>query len=177
MKNAFVEKFIAENHLQILQSDEWKPWWAYYVTHEIPEYDEKILWIKPGEFLSLQYHGNLSHPGHAEKGIAITDMALVLWKTDVSALPIEEIYETHVSELDIIFIPKWWQFSTPAGHLHAYINPFQHDVYLTEVRTSQIREWSNEREKNITRVYDTTGRNGIPPWPKWLLEKISNTVH
>lgn len=78
MKNKFVQDYIQKHTLPVLQFDEEKPWGAYYVTHETGEFDEKILWVKPGEFLSLQYHGSPSHPGHHEKGVALTDMALVL---------------------------------------------------------------------------------------------------
>ncbi len=62
MKNTFVEKYIQENSLQVLQSDEEKPWGAYYVIEETPEYDKKILWLKPHALLSLQYHGAPGHP-------------------------------------------------------------------------------------------------------------------
>ena len=85
----------------------------------------------------------------------------------------EEIYANYVQELEVVFIPEGGTFSTPAGVLHAYINPFDHDVYLTEVRTSQVVENASAREKNIIRIYDTSMRNGVPNWPKWLLEKIS----
>ncbi|TXG77007.1 hypothetical protein E6Q11_03510 [Candidatus Dojkabacteria bacterium] len=78
-----------------------------------------------------------------------------------------------MQELEVIFVPTGHEFSTPAGFLHAYINPFDHDVYLTEVRTSQIPEKESDREKNIVRVYDTTMRNGTPDWPEWLRKKIS----
>ncbi len=173
MKNKFVQDYLQQHALTVLQFDEEKPWGAYYVTHETEEFDDKILWVKPGEFLSLQYHGNSTHPGHHEKGIALTDMALVVWKTDVSQFTLDEIYEKYVQELEVIFVPQGHEFSTPAGFLHAYINPFDHDVYLTEVRTSQIPEKASDREKNIVRMYDTTMRNGTPDWPEWLRKKIS----
>lgn len=173
MKNAFVEKYIQDKHLQVLQSDEEKPWGGYYVIEETSEYDKKILWIKPGEFLSLQYHGNLDHPGHSEQGIALNDMAIVLGKTDVSGCTADEIYEKYVQELEVIFIPAGGEFHTPRGFLHAYINPFDHDVYLTEVRTSQIIENASARENNIIRVYDTSMRYNKPDWPQWLRGKIA----
>ena len=174
MKNAFVQKYITDNDLTVLQCDEEKPWGAYYVLEETPEYDKKILWVKPWEFLSLQYHGNPTHPGHRENGIALTDMAIVLWKTDVSGFSKEEIYANFVEELEVLFIPAGEAFSTPAWVMHAYINPFDHDVYLTEVRTSQVVENASEREKNITRIYDSSMRYGTPDWPLWLREKINS---
>jgi len=68
MKNKFVEDYLTEHHLQVISMDEEKPWGAYYVIEETPEYDKKILWIKPHQFLSLQYHGNTTHLGHREEG-------------------------------------------------------------------------------------------------------------
>ncbi len=68
MKNTFVEKYIQDNGLTVIQCDEEKPWGAYYVIEETPEYDKKILWLKPHALLSLQYHGNPRHPGHHEEG-------------------------------------------------------------------------------------------------------------
>lgn len=173
MKNSFVEKYIKDNQWQIIQCDEEKPWWAYYVIEETSAYDKKILWIKPWEYLSLQYHGNPDHPGHHEKGVAMTDMAIVLWKTDVSRFSLKEIYESYVQECEVFFIRKGEYFETQPGFLHAYINPFGHDVYLTEIRTSEISEQASDREKNIVRIYDTSMRNGIPNWPEWLREKIA----
>lgn len=173
MKNAFVEKYIQDNHLTVSDFDEQRPWWAYYIFEEKSEYDKKILWVKPREFLSLQYHGSRAHPGHREKWVALTDMALVLWKTDVSGCSLDEIYEKYVQELEVIFIPAGWNFETPPGFLHAYINPFYHDVYLTEIRTSQIPEQAIDREKNIVRVYDTSMRGGTSDWPQWLRDKIA----
>lgn len=122
--------------------------------------------------MSLQYHGSHTHPGHHEEGIALTDMVIVLGKTDVSKHTIDEIYEKYVQELEVVFIPDGNEFKIQAGFLHAYVNPFLHDVYLTEVRTSQVSEEASDREKNITRIYDTSMRNGTPNWPEWLVEKI-----
>ncbi len=69
MKNTYVEKYIRDNGLTVIQCDEEKPWGAYYVIEETPEYDKKILWLKPHALLSLQYHGSFSRPGHREEGI------------------------------------------------------------------------------------------------------------
>ncbi len=172
MKNAFVEKYINENNLVVLQSDEEKPWWAYYVIEETPEYDKKILWLKPHALLSLQYHWNSLHPGHREEGEWLTDMALVLGKEDMTNISLDSIYEKISHDVGAIKLKKWEKFSTPAGVLHAYINPFDHDVYLLETRISQIPEQASDREKNIIRMYDTTMRDGTPDWPEWLREKI-----
>lgn len=173
MKNTFVDTYIQDNHLSILHFDEERPWWAYYVLEETPQYDKKIIWVKPGEFLSLQYHGTPTHPGHHEKGVALTDMAIVLWKTDVSKCTLDEIYEKYVHELEVIFIPAGWTFETQPGFLHAYINPFDHDVHMTEIRTSQVPEQAADREKNIVRIYDTSLRGGTPDWPQWLRDKVA----
>jgi hypothetical protein len=173
MKNSFVEKYLKDNNLTIIQCDEEKPWGAYYVTNETSDFDEKILWLKPGELLSLQYHGSPTHPGHHERGLALTDMALVFGKTDVSKYTLDEIYEKYVQELEVIFIPAGGTFETQPGFLHAYINPFDHDVHMTEVRTSQIPEQAADREKNIVRIYDTSLRGGTPDWPQWLRDKIA----
>ena len=176
MKNTFIEKYIIEHGLTVLHFDEEKPWWAYYVIEETAEYDKKILWIKPGQYLSLQYHGNPTHLGHREEGEWLTDMAFVIWRTDVSIMNLDEIYGLTPDDLEVIFLKKWEQFHTPVGVLHAYVNPFDHDVYLLETRISQTPEKASDREKNIVRVYDTTMRNGTPNWPEWLIQKIATTV-
>lgn len=173
MKNAFVEKYIRENNLTVIQCDEEKPWGAYYVIEETPEYDKKILWLKPHALLSLQYHGNPLHPWHREEGEGMTDMALVLWKEDMTHMTLENIYEKIPADLEVMKLRKWEKFSTPAGVLHAYINPFDHDVYLLETRISQVAEQASDREKNIMRIYDTTMRGGTPDWPDWLRQKIT----
>lgn len=78
MKNIFVENYLRENNLQAIKMDEDRPWGAWYVLKETPEFDEKVFWIKPGAFLSLQYHGTHDHPGHNENGVALTEMALIV---------------------------------------------------------------------------------------------------
>lgn len=177
MKNAFVEKYIRDNSLTVIQCDEEKPWGAYYVIEETPEYDKKILWLKPHALLSLQYHGTPLHPGHREEGEWLTDMAMVLGRVDVSGMNLGKIYEIIPHDLDVILFEKWEKFQTPAWYLHAYVNPFDHDVYLLETRISQISEQASDREKNIIRIYDTTMRGGTPDWPPYLIDKINNIVH
>ena len=172
MKNAFVQNYLTEHNLSVIVADEEKPWWAYYVIEETPEYDRKILWLKPHAFLSLQYHGNATHVGHHEEGEWLTEMAIVLWSEDMSQYSLETIYEKIPHDLQILHMEKWEKFHTPAGHLHAYVNPFDHDVYLLETRISQIPEQAADREKNITRIYDTSMRGGVPNWPEWLIDKI-----
>lgn len=44
---------------------------------------------------------------------------------------------------------------------------------MTEIRTSQIPEQAADREKNITRVFDSSMRGGTPNWPEWLRDKIA----
>lgn len=173
MKNVFVEKYIQDNGLTVVLCDEDKPWWAYYVLEETSEYDKKILWLKPRSFFSLQYHGNPAHPGHREEGEWLTDMAMVLGKKDVSQMGLEQIYGIIPEDLEVIPLKKWEKFHTPAGYLHAYVNPYDHDVYLLETRISQISEWAADREANIIRVYDTAMRGWTPDWPVWLTEKIN----
>lgn len=173
MKNTFVEKYIRDNGLTVIQCDEEKPWGAYYVIEETHEYDKKILWLKPHALLSLQYHGNPQRPGHREEGEWLTDMALVLGKEDMTHVPLESIYEKISTDVEVIKLGKWEKFSTPAGVLHAYINPFDHDVYLLETRISQVSEQASDREQNIIRLYDTTMRGGTPDWPEWLREKMA----
>ena len=129
MKNTFVEKYIQDNSLTVIQCDEEKPWGAYYVIEETPEYDKKILWLKPHALLSLQYHGGPSHPGHREEGVWLTNMALVIWKEDMTNVTLEDIYKKISDDVEVIKLEKWEKFSTPAGVLHAYINPYDHDVY------------------------------------------------
>ena len=176
MKNTFVENYIRDHGLTVLQFDEEKPWGAYYVIEETPEYDKKILWLKPHALLSLQYHGTPSHPGHREEGEWLTDMAIVLGKNDVSLSETISIYDIVSQDLEVIPLKKWKKFYTPAGFLHAYVNPYDHDIYLLETRVSQVPELANDREKNITRIYDTSMRGGTPDWPQWLRNKIADLV-
>jgi hypothetical protein len=100
-------------------------------------------------------------------------MALVLWKEDMTHMTLEDICEKISADLEVMKLRKWEKFSTPAGVLHAYINPFDHDVYLLETRISQVAEQASDREKNIIRIYDTTMRGGTPDWPDWLRQKIT----
>jgi hypothetical protein len=113
MKNAFVEKYIQDNGLTVIHCDEQRPWGAYYVFEETSRIWQKILWLKPHALLSLQYHGTASHPGHAEEGEWLTEMALVLWKEDMAHLALDEISTKNIpTDVEVIKpAGKWEKFS------------------------------------------------------------------
>ncbi len=85
-------------------------------------------------------------------------MALILGSENMENIDREDIYKKIPEDIRIIPLSPREKFFTPPGVLHAYINPFDHDVYLTEIRVSQIPEQAIDREKNITRIYDRTMR-------------------
>lgn len=158
MKNNFIKKYAEDNHLTILQYDEERHWGGYYIFEECHEYDRKILWLKPHACLSLQYHGTPDRPGHHEEGEGLTDMILALGKEDMTHQDTTTVYEKVPSDVQLLKLQKGEKFFTPSGVLHAYINPFDYDIYLLETRISHIPEKSHEREANITRIYDTSMR-------------------
>lgn len=170
-KNNFINNYIQQHNLNIISYNEEKPWGGYYVYEETPEYDKKILWVKPGNYLSLQFHGTPTHPGHSEIATALSNFKIVLGTKSVVGLSEEEMQQ-ELRNLKVIGLKPGESIDIPAGFLHAYVNPFEEDMYILETRTSQIAETSAEREANIVRVYDQTRRDNLPDWPAEMKNKI-----
>jgi mannose-6-phosphate isomerase-like protein (cupin superfamily) len=170
-KNEFINKYIKDHNLNIISSNEEKPWGGYYVYEETPEYDKKILWVKPGNYLSLQFHGTPTHLGHSEIATALNNFKIVIGTKNVVGLNEEEM-QVELRNLKVISLSSGESIDIPAGFLHAYVNPFKEDMYLLETRTSQIPETSADRESNIVRIYDQTRRDNLPDWPEEMQAKI-----
>lgn len=169
----FVEKYLKENNLSLIDSNEDKPWGGYYIFEAGSNYDKKILRVKPEQYLSLQFHGTQDHPGHAETWIALTDFVIVLGSRSAVGLSDEE-YQNELNSLKIIRVKQGDKIEIGSGFMHALVNPFDHDIYVQETRTSQFDESSDEREQNIVRIYDQTGRDGLPDWPNKIKNEIKN---
>lgn len=169
-KNQFINNYIKEHNLNIIGFDEDKPWGGYYIYESNSKQDKKILWIKPENFLSLQYHGSKEHPGHSEEFTALTEMKVVMGNKDVAMNP--GLLDEDLKNLNIISLKAGETKVTPAGFLHAYVNPYEHDIFLLETRISTIEEDENIREVNIVRIYDQTLRPGTTQWPEDLIQRI-----
>jgi mannose-6-phosphate isomerase-like protein (cupin superfamily) len=169
--NEFITNYVRQNNLTIIECDENRPWGGYYIYETGPNYDKKIFFIKPGQYLSLQFHGTPEQPGHNEEWTAITEIKVVLGNKSVVGISNEEFQE-ELQNLNILKIAPGEKVRIPAGYLHALVNPYEHNIHFAETRMSQQDEPSGERESNITRVYDQSGRDGCPKWPEDLTHKI-----
>ncbi len=144
-------------------------------------YDQKILHVKPGTLLSLQFHGTPQHAGHAELWHAQTPLRVILSKTNVVDTSIKDLRSSAYYEenLMILNLHQNDQLLIPPGYIHAIANPFGDDALLTEIRISQGTEFPVSREQNITRIFDQTRRDGCDPYPEWLIDRVmlaENTV-
>lgn len=171
IQDEFVRNFLTENKVEIIDANENKPWGAYYVFEQGSDFDRKILKVKPGKYLSLQYHGTTEHVGHSEKWLALTDFAIVIGSKSAVGLFQEEIAQ-ELQNLRVLKIQKGDSIDVPSGFMHALVNPFQQDIYVQEMRVSPKDESSSEREENIVRIYDQTQRDNLPNWPEDLNKKI-----
>jgi mannose-6-phosphate isomerase-like protein (cupin superfamily) len=171
-KNRFVNEYITKNKLKIISFDEDRPWGGFYVYESGADYDKKILWVKPAQFLSLQYHGTQNHPEHSEEWIPLTKIKIVLGNLNISDKP--EKLSKDLQNLRVLELQENESIKIPQGFLHALVNPFKDDIYLLETRRSPVEESSEDREANITRIYDQTQRDGTPPWPEELVKEIKS---
>jgi hypothetical protein len=164
-----LEDYLEKNHLDIIESDN-RPWGAWYVI-EIDEenfLDRKILKVVPHTLLSLQFHGSGDRLGHQETWVALTKIRAIISYESYAERPLNEL------DLLIVDIEPGGELVIKPGFVHALANPFELDIYVVETRKSQIKEKPDDREKNITRIYDQTRRNGIPAYPDELFKKIMN---
>jgi len=166
-----VSDYLKDNNYQVVSQDEERPWGRFYVFQVGDNYDKKILWVKPQNLLSLQYHGSKIQPGHSENWLALTDFRILISKQNALEYPNYE-EKTLLNDLEIRDIKTGSEINIPAGHMHALVNPYLHDIFLVETRTSAKNESSKDREDNIVRVYDLTQRNNTPSYPKNLYSEL-----
>jgi|GEM_PF-2970448 len=167
-----ISPYLEKNNLEVIDSNETKPWGAYYILNSSPEFDTKILLVKPHNALSLQFHGTPEHPGHNEEWTAITPFRIVLSKETAVGKSPEQISEI-IKNLQVISLQPGEQIKIPAGFMHALVNPFaDKNIMLRETRTSQVAEASAAREENIVRVFDQTHRDNLPDFPADLKAKM-----
>ncbi|MFW5702451.1 MAG: hypothetical protein ACOCXP_00610 [Candidatus Dojkabacteria bacterium] len=166
--NQFVKNYLRDNNLELLDTNEDKPWGGYYIFEWANTHDKKVLWVKPGEVLSLQFHGTVQHPGHREHWLGLSRYAVFLGTEPVHEKGMEEVIDL-ASRTPLLRKSAGESTDIPAGHLHALYNPYPEDIYVIEIRTSQVNEDSEAREKNITRIFDQARRDGLPKFPPGML--------
>ena len=171
--NPTIREYFAKHNLNLLLKDEERPWGGWYVYETGDNYDKKVMWVKPRNLLSLQYHGTTEHPSHAEQWTAITTMCVALGNKPVVGLSAAEL-AVELANVRVITIQPGDKIDIPAGYLHALCNPYDTDLYMLETRTSPSREDSNSRENNIVRIYDQAQRGGVPQFPPELYNRIFN---
>jgi hypothetical protein len=173
IKDPFVRDYLERNQITPLIIDEDRPWGGFVVIEETAKYDKKLLWVNPGQFLSLQFHGINGSQGHNEEWTMLTD-AVVVWgeKQLQSASEVEVKHE--LENLRVEFTPKETILSIPAGTMHAMVNPLAQVVYWLETRTSVSDNSSaRDRELDIRRIYDNAHRDGLPSYPQKLVDIIT----
>jgi hypothetical protein len=157
--NTFVRDYTSSKKLTVESFDEKREWGGYYILALGPNYDVKILWVRPRQLLSLQSHGDAVSPGHHEVWTALTNIRVIRGQT--------------VDALTIIDRTPGGIVTIAGGFMHSLANPFKEDhVYVYEVRVSSAMETSKEREDRIKRIYDKYERGATPPYPEKLLHDI-----
>lgn len=160
--NVFVREYAKSRKLNVESFDEARDWGGFYILASGMNYDVKILWVKPGELLSLQCHGTLESPGHDEVWTALTNVR-VIRGASVESLEIIDRVPGSIVTID-------------GGVMHCLANPFaEDDVYVSEVRISSGAETPQQREQRIVRVYDKYERADTPPYPPRLQNEILQT--
>jgi len=179
-KNEIVNDYLHNNNLRIIKSDPNRPWGGWYIIDinniENPQdsmHDKKILHVIPGTLLSLQYHGSPSHPGHKETWETCTKTRAVISKYSVVNLS-QSDFDKCLNDLLIVDLEPGAKIFIGSGFLHALANPYTDDLFVIETRESQTPESPENRESNISRIYDQTNRGGIPSYPVELSQKIMN---
>lgn len=169
--NCHVNKYLENNKLSIIDSDVNRPWGSWYLIHNNSLSDKKILQVLPQNILSLQYHGTDTNLGHNEIWEACTPIRAVLSFESAINKSQCELIEI-LNNLIIVDVECGGKINIGAGFIHALANPYLEDIYVIEERCSQKPETSQDRENNITRIYDQKQRNNTPSYPIALLNKI-----
>lgn len=159
LKNPFVRDYVNSKKLTVESVDEERKWGGFYILASGPNYDVKILWVKPGELLSLQSHGSAESPGHHEVWTALTNVRVIRGRRK--------------DELEILDRTPGGIVTIAGGLLHSLANPFtEDDIYVYEVRVSTMEETAEVREACIQRIYDQYERDGTPKYPPELRDAI-----
>lgn len=180
-KNIIVDDYLKSNNLQIINSDPHRPWGGWYMIdiNSTSCYndslsslsDKKIIRVIPGSLLSLQYHGSLDNSGHDEIWETCTKTRAIVSKKSVIGMSKSD-FEHCLNDLLVIDLDPSAKIVISAGFIHALVNPYDNDLFVIETRISQKQESSNDRENNITRIYDQYNRSGTSSYPSDLLLKI-----
>jgi hypothetical protein len=189
----FVEEYLLCHSLSVLQFDNTRPWGGWYIIDEGDDYlnssyfknefhfagvqqrmasfDKKILQVLPGNALSLQCHSS-GGPlrSHSEMWVSFVKFRLLASYSSVFA----DKHESLLKNLLIIDVESGGRLFIPAGFMHALVNPFSQDIFISETRISPVSQTPMEREGNIDRIYDQSKRRGIMPFPQHLADKILN---
>lgn len=141
--------------------------------------DEKILVVQPKQenyqILSMQYHGREGMSGHIEVWEFLTEGSVVIgsdrfmpygWNDEESR---EEMKNLKVQKFKageiLVILPGQW---------HALAKP--KNVEYTVVRewriTPEPNRTSKDREENIVRTYDNSGRGTLGNFPEEIMEII-----
>lgn len=190
---SLIDDYSSRHQLQIINSDPQRPWGGWYLIDQGDSFkqsryvqqkalfikgekfdgsfDKKILHILPDTLLSLQFHGSEKHAGHSELWMAATNLRILIsldQGVGLDSVKLKQLIDT----IRIIDMEAGSSVFVPAGFLHSIANCYDTDAYLVETRLSAIRETAPDREMNITRIYDRTGRGNTPFFPRELLERI-----
>lgn len=180
----YVKSYLYEKGItSLIAADEARPWGAWWLFENgkypvtLEDYDRKILKVNPADgarMLSLQFHGSVDTPGHREEWRAITDILLLIGQRSVVGLS-GAVLEEAIDEMKLIQLKANESIEIPAGYLHALINPWSdRAIYVEETRISpgHVEQDYQQREENIVRIYDQTGRGGLPDFPDFWKERI-----
>ncbi len=186
IQDQFVQQLLQSfQDVSVIAADENRPWGAWWLyqegvdPHTAEIFDKKIIRVNPSsdlQMLSLQFHGLQDLPGHREIWKAHSDIVVMIGQKDMVGLSQQEIME-EVEMLRLLKLSAGETLEIPSGYLHALVNPWQHQsIYVEEIRLSPANSGQSylQREENITRIFDQTGRGGLPDFPIQLKQKVRN---
>lgn len=141
--------------------------------------DEKILAVEPKqpgyEILSMQYHGKPGFPGHIEVWEFVTPGSVVLGTNAYKPFGWTDAeLEVEMKALQVIHFKPGQKLVILPGQWHALAKPKELDYTV-------VREWritpqpgrsSQERENNIVRTYDNSGRGTLGAFPQEIMDQI-----
>ncbi len=141
--------------------------------------DEKILVVQPKQprlnILSMQYHGNPSMPGHIEIAEYLTEGVIVIGSDSVKPFGWHESeIQAEMQNLHVKKMAAGETFVILPGQWHAYAMPSNMDyVIIREWRiTPETGKTSQDREANIVRTYDNSGRGTLGNFPAEIMQQI-----
>lgn len=170
LSNHIIQKYLTENELSIIKSDT-RPWGTWDLIDQNYTFDKKIIQLSPKMLLSLQYHGTTENIGHKEIWEACTHVRTLVSQKSVIGIS-QDLLNQVLEELLIIDLLPGGKLIIEPGVIHTLVNPFDENVCVIETRVSMKEETSNDREANITRIFDLTNRYNISSYPSNLFNKI-----